>query len=169
VMGDGTIVMLEGSSVFVVDRATGNRQLICSLMDVSPAGAYIRAEDLRGGRIFISADRGTNGVASDRVIEVDLRTGEALSVPTAIPFLAEVTFFPPTGELLHRSDHTGLIATHPTTGAQRLLATAEELGIPSGMSEDETILCADVNPARDRMFFQSHKTGRIVVALSGLA
>jgi hypothetical protein len=76
------------------------------------------------------------------------------------------TFFPPTGELLYCFGGRGMRAVHPTTGKQRLLALHEELGLPEHVGGVR--LYADVDPARDRVFFHSFESGRIVVALSGL-
>jgi hypothetical protein len=111
--------------------------------DDADAGVEIRAEDARGGRIFLSVSRGE--VVRDQLIEVDLRTGRARIVAGGMPFHGHVTFFPLTGELLQCSSWPGLIAVHPTTGAQRLLATAKEVGVPE--SDSGVRLSADVDPA----------------------
>jgi hypothetical protein len=105
-------------------------------------------------------------VNREQLTEVNLRTGDVQIAGTGLTFPYFVAFFPPTGELVYCTGPKGLTAVHPTTGAQRLLATAEELGLPVDLRHLR--LCPDVDPARDRMFFHSHETGRTVVALSGL-
>jgi hypothetical protein len=54
VMSDGTIVELKGPAVSVIDRASGQRGVICRLNNVPVNGARIRAEDVHGRRIFIA-------------------------------------------------------------------------------------------------------------------
>jgi hypothetical protein len=179
-MGDGTIVLVDGPTLFVINRASGKRRLILRLTDESDAdadtdiSASIEATDTDGGRVFLSIDTdssvfetGRNGANRDQLTEVSLRTGESRVVVGGLTFPNEVVYFTPTGELLHCTGKTGLIVTHPTTGAQRLLATAQEVAI----AEDVRCLKldADADPARDRVFFYSFDTGRIVGTFSGVA
>jgi hypothetical protein len=161
VMGDGTILHVEAGALSRIERGSGQHTPICRMPDRSQT--FI-GDDARSRRVFTS-----DGRSPQSLFEADLSTGatRSVAIPIELPSNVYGEFFPPSGEVLFYWREMGLIALHPATGALRLLATPQEVGIPERVAG--TLLHADRDPARDRVFLSSFDTGRTVVVLSGLA